>query len=247
MTPIAESEVQIWYRGTAVLDYEAIKSAGQHLSVSERVRRDQLYFREDRRDYVIAHDLLRRALSRHAEISACDWQFVTNKCGKPSIVGAHRSSLTFSLSHTREYVACAIASNAPIGVDIERTDRALRVHEIADLCFSEEEAASLRQYSGEMSKIQFAELWTLKEAFLKALGVGLLGSLASVSFRLKEPTHIEFAGPSIVDPHEWHFALFEPDDNVRLGVAIQGIARPQLFVRRDQGDGSALAPIRVSK
>ena len=180
-----QSDVYVWFRGTAALDGEAVRSADQHLSAEERARRDRLHFDADRRDFTIAHDLLRRALSKYADVPPIDWRFATDNYGKPSIetVDPQVRALSFSLSHTRGCVACAIASSVPLGVDVQRTDQSQCIQEVADRHFSEKEAALLRQCSDELRNIRFAELWTLKEAFLKAVGVGLSGSLASISFR----------------------------------------------------------------
>ena len=207
-----ESNVYIWYRSTASLDHEAVKSADQHLSTEERARRDRLRFGADRRDFTIAHDLLRRALSRYVDMPPTGWRFSTNDHGKPFLesIDPQVRELSFSLSHTRGCVACAIASKAPLGVDVERIDQSQCVQEIADRYFSEKEAGWLRQCSDELRNIRFTELWTLKEAFLKAVGVGLSGSLSTVSFRFYEPARIQFSEPSSIDPHEWHFALFTP-------------------------------------
>jgi len=234
LAALAESDVHIWYRSTTLLDSDAVKSANKQLSIEERARRDRLHFGTDRRDFTIAHDLLRRALSRYASTPPAHLRFATNEYGKPSIesMDPQVRALSFSLSHTRGCVACAITSNAPLGVDVERTDRLLSVHEIADRYFSEEEAAWLRQCSDEMRHIRFAELWTLKEAFLKAVGVGLSGLRTCVSFRFKEPGRIEATGRLITDPREWHFALFEPVYNVRLSVAIRSVTPPRFFMRR---------------
>ncbi len=248
MAVLNESNVYIWYRSTTLLDGEAVKSADQHLSIEERAHGDRLRFGADRRDFTIAHDLLRRALSRYVDMPPTDWRFSTNDYGKPSIesIDPQVRALSFSLSHTRGCVACAITSKAPLGVDVERIDQSQCVQEIADRYFSKKEVGWLRQCSDELRNIRFAELWTLKEAFLKAVGVGLSGSLTNVLFRFYEPARIEFSGPSTIDPHEWHFALFEPVYNVQLGIAIRSVARPRFFMRQDEGDGRALAPIRMS-
>ncbi len=176
-----------------------------------------------------------------------DWQFATNDYGKPSIASSdpRARALSFSLSHTRGWIACAVTVNAPVGVDVERTDRSLRVDDLAARCFSDEEAVWLRQCSAELRSVRFTELWTLKEAFLKALGVGLSGSLASVSLGFDGHAHIDVTGPSIVEPREWHFALFEPGGDARLAVAVRCAARPHFFVR-DDDDGRTLTPIRES-
>jgi 4'-phosphopantetheinyl transferase len=237
MTSHNQFDVYIWYRCTAALDSNAVRSADEYLSVEERAQRDRLRFGADRRDFTIAHDLLRRALSRYADVSPADWRFATNNYGKPSIesIDSQVRALSFSLSHTRGCVACAITSNAPLGVDVQRIDKSQCVQEIADGYFSEKEALWLRQCSDDLRNIRFAELWTLKEAFLKALGVGLSGSLTSVSFRFDELARIEVSGPSTFDLYGWHFALFEPVYDVRLGIAIRNVARPRFVMRQDEG------------
>jgi phosphopantetheinyl transferase len=239
-----QSDVCIWFRSTASIGCDTIKSAAQNLSVEERARRNRLRLAVDRRDFTIAHDLLRRALSRYANVPPNDWRFAT----KPSIesIDPQLRTLSFSLSHTRGCVACAITSSAPIGLDVERIDQSQCAQEIADRYFSKREAAWLLQSPDELRNIRFVELWTLKEAFLKALGIGLSASLSSVSFEFVEPARIEVSGPSTFEPHDWHFALFEPAYGVRLGIVVRGVERPRFFVRQDGGDEPTLAALRVS-
>jgi phosphopantetheinyl transferase len=149
-----ESDVCIWNRSAALLAGDAAKSADQNHSLEEWVRRDRLCFEVDRRDFTIARDLLRRALSRYAEVPPTDWQFVTNEYGKPSIesIAPQLRGLSSNLSYTRGCVECAITTIAPVGVDVERSDQSRRVQEIANWYFSEKEAARLRQCSDESSK-----------------------------------------------------------------------------------------------
>jgi len=243
-----QSDVHIWYRCTTSLDDEAVNSAHQHLSIEERARSRRLRLGADRRDFTIAHDLLRRSLSKYADIPPANWQFATNEFGKPSIGNIERQvqELSFSLSHTRGCVACAITINAPLGVDVEFIGQSQRTQEIADRYFSEREAAWLSKCSDELRNIRFAELWTLKEAFLKARGLGLSGSLTDVSFGFDEHARVEIFGSPTMDPLEWHAALFEPVCNVRLGLVIRSEAQPRLFLRQDKGDGRVLDPIRAS-
>jgi len=242
------SNVYIWYRNTTLLDHDEVASADQHLSSEERARCDRFRFVADRRDFTVGHDLLRRTLSRHIDKPPADWRFSTDHYGKPSIESDDPfvRRLSFSLSGTRGSVACAITSNAPVGIDVERTDRSPHVQEIADRYFSENEAAWLRQCSDDQRVIRFVELWTLKEAFLKAIGVGLSGLPSCVSFQLDEHARIGFSGPSIINPQEWCFALFEPASNVRLGIAIRSVVQNRFLMCRNEDDGCVLDPIRVS-
>ena len=231
MDTLNEFDVHIRCLRTSSLDDEAVKTSDRYLSIEEQVRRDRLRLEADRHDFSFAHDLLRRTLSNFADLSPGDWPRLR--------------ALSFNLSYTRGCVACAVALNGPLGVDVERIYQSQRLQEIADQYFSEQEAVWLRQCSNELRNVRIIELWTLKEAYLKAIGVGLSGSLADISFRFDEPAQIEFMAPPANDPHEWHFALFEPFHDIRLGIAIRGVA-PRLCMSQYDGDERTLPPIRQS-
>jgi 4'-phosphopantetheinyl transferase len=247
MATLDETEVHIWYRDTVLLGGNAEKLAGQYLSIEEKTRRDRFRFESDRRDFTIGHDLLRRVLSRYADRPPADWRFVTNEYGKPMLDNEQASiPLSFSLSHTRGCVACAVTRGGSIGIDIEKIGKSQYFQEVADRYFSDDEAAWLRVSPDDLRGIRFIEVWTLKEAFLKALGAGLSGSLAGISFRFDGATCIEFSVPCDIDPNKWHFALFEPLGGVRAGIAVRSAEQPRFLMRHDGGDGRPLAPMRVS-
>ena len=233
-------EIDIWYLNTEFLDPKALRNAESTLSCEELARRDRLQCSEDRRDFTMAHDLLRRSLSRYGTTPPGEWQFHFNTYGKPFIDNSNSArgggdrkecDLSVSLSHTRGFVACAIASTIQIGLDVERVSRSLQVNEIAEGYFSQSEATALRGCPDDMRAMMFVNLWTLKEAFLKAVGVGLSGSLASASFELTADTPIRFTAPEGFEPHEWHFALFEPEPNTRMAVAARCVDLPRFLVR----------------
>lgn len=198
--PVRNPEaVHVWCQETDALDRHAVERAEAGLSVEERTRCDRFRFARDRRDYVVAHDLLRRSLGA----------FERRGPG-PS----------FSLSHTRGFVACAIASGMPVGVDAERVDRSIAVDDLAEHCFGPPEVAALRRCPEPARAVLFVELWTLKEAFLKALGPGLTLDLDGASFELGDNGSIEFTPPHGIDERMWHFGVFAPSDSTRVAVAV---------------------------
>jgi len=246
-TAKAKSDVHIWYCVTPIFEDDAANYFGQYLSPEEALRRDRLRFRADRNAFAIAHDLLRRSLSRYADVLPAEWQFATNEYGKPSIesLDPKARSLSFNLSSTRGCAACAITSCAPIGVDVERVERSRCIQEVADRYFSDSETAWLRNCTEQQRQIRFTQLWVLKEAFLKAIGIGLSGTLNQISFQIDEHSYVSFAAPSAsIDPDEWHFALFEPVENVRLAVAVRSVQRPHFIIRRDPVTAARAATVR---
>jgi 4'-phosphopantetheinyl transferase len=171
------------------------------------------------------------------------------KYGKPSIESEdrHLAAILFSLTHTKGCVACGVTLGEALGIDIERADRSLALMEIANQYFSEKEAAWLRHCSEATRRVRFAELWTLKEAFLKATGVGLSGSLATVSFRFEEPGRILFDPPCTSERSVWSFALFDLGSMLRLGVAVRNNKQPRFIVREHIFGAPRLDPTGISE
>lgn len=115
--------------------------------------------------------------------------------GKPYLA---RKEFVFNISHSDKYVVCSMQSEGLLGVDIEKikeTDISyfksiLHHKEIQHLDLSEELLS------------EFYKLWTKKEAYTKALGVGL-------SYPLKElntlKNKINYKGKIItISQVSWH-------------------------------------------
>ena len=94
----------------------------------------------------------------------------TSAAGKPYL--PLWPELHLSISHSGEWVACAIAS-VPIGLDIERIDARRSTGQLIEQVCSKEEQRSFQSLSCDRRDRLFAELWTLKEAWLKRQGVSL--------------------------------------------------------------------------
>jgi len=97
----------------------------------------------------------------------------TGSAGKPYLEG---TPLHFNISHSSNLLAIAL-SNVSVGIDVERLDTSSEVLEIARTVFAADELAWLEPLSVMCRLRKFTELWSLKEAHLKRLGVGLAGGL----------------------------------------------------------------------
>src|SRR3954469_18866541 len=103
------ASVHVYYAPASSWSDAAVVDARALLDAEEEERAARFHFDVDRRMYVGAHALLRRALSRHAPFEPASWRFVTRSHGRPEIA-APASRLRFSLSHTRRLVACAVTT-----------------------------------------------------------------------------------------------------------------------------------------
>lgn len=100
---------------------------------------------------------------------------------KPYLAG---TPLHFNLSDVQEWVAVAFHWNRPVGIDIERIQPVERMEQLIQELFSLEE----QQYVQEKEPLlRFWEIWTRKEACLKALGIGLQDNMREWSCAGRRP------------------------------------------------------------
>jgi 4'-phosphopantetheinyl transferase len=243
---LSPDDLRVWYQFTEALSSAEIAALEPILSAAERERAARFVFARDRRDYVAAHALLRRSLSRYGRVSPEAWQFMAAADGKPMIAaGQQTGSLTFSLSHTRGLVACAVAVSAEIGLDVEAVndsqDRGLVAQH-----FARSERRLLATVPPAQRAARFTELWTLKESYLKAVGLGLRHPLDAFAFSF-EADRIGFEGPNGAEG-TWYFALAEPTPAFRLAVAARwGIPFERCRPIVQDIDARATAPLPLTR
>ena len=227
-------DVHVSFCLTSRLEREAIAIAHELLSDDERARCARFVFAHDRRDFAVAHALLRQSLSSWHSIRAHAWTFDTDSNGKPRLSRelAEATQLRFNLAHTHGLVACAISRVADVGVDVEVIGRQVDPLEIAERFFSAGEAGDLACCAPPEQLARFIEIWTLKEAYVKAVGSGLSMRLDEFGFRFDDTSALRFECQSRFDG-AWSFALYTPSDRHRLAVAAwraESVAPPRIAV-----------------
>jgi 4'-phosphopantetheinyl transferase len=226
---LSEGEVHLWFALPGEFnDPVLVASARDVLDSGEIARMERFRFPEDRRLFLVSHLLVRMALSHYAERSPVQWRFVRNDHGKPQIdpaMGA--SSLTFSLAHTAGVAVVGVTKERDIGVDVERRDRRVNARGLIRRFFSPAEAAELGKLPSARLRDRFFLYWTLKEAYIKALGRGLSLPLHSFGFQLagRRPYRIGFTGFPGAEEGKvagtWRFALISPRPPY---IAAMGVA-----------------------
>jgi len=174
------SQVHLW-RSSLDLPITIIKQLANILSEDEIAKADRFRFPQHRRRYIAARGILRQLLGKYLQISPNNIKFKYGDRGKPSLTKSiSSSSLEFNISHSQDYALYGFAYNHPIGVDIENLRTMQDAAQIAQRFFSPQEFELVNCLSGEQQQRVFFKLWTAKEAYLKAIGTGLAGSLASI-------------------------------------------------------------------
>mgnify|MGYP002632028650 CR=1 FL=1 len=189
------------------------------LSAEEIDRSTRFAFENSRREYIAAHALCRVMLSTFSDTLPTDWRFATGPHGRPEITGPEAADkLRFNISHTRGMVCVAVTLGLDIGVDVEWTGRDNQLDDIARAKFSKPEVALLADLPGPEKRDVFFSLWTLKEAYIKAIGKGLAEPLDGFAFSL-DPPGVEFLNAQDT-PQHWRFESRQPAADYRSALAV---------------------------
>ena len=170
---LAQHDIHIWY---ASLNQPApcVHELALTLSSDEKARAKRFYFEKDRNHYIVGRGILRSILGRYLNTEPNLLKFCYGEHGKPYLVELCAvTSLSFNLSHSQEIVLYAIAQGKSIGIDLEHIRAIPDVDQIVARFFSEKEQRAFYAFHPEERQKAFFKVWTCKEAYLKAIGVGL--------------------------------------------------------------------------
>jgi len=141
---------------------------------------------ESRGVFILARGLLRLGLAQRLGCNPREIQFVLRPSGKPDVqrLDPARPDWRFSVSHSGPHAVIAFCLGADVGLDIERTDRAVEPLAIAKRYFTPGEFAALRSWPDPQRSRAFFAGWTRKEAIVKARGATMAESLTTLSVGL---------------------------------------------------------------
>lgn len=185
---------------------------------------------------LITRAFARTVLSQYADVPAQKWLFDIGAHGKPEINNPP-IPLSFNLSHNDDLIIMSVCLDKNIGCDTESLSRKISVKAIAQRYFSAIEFNALMALSPALQTPRFFEYWTLKEAFVKATGMGISQGLESFNFTIGEAKTDQFNdniqlnfSPSCTeqDNQQWYSCLIYPDQKhcIALCVKTNKIAKP---------------------
>lgn len=169
-------EIHLWM---GRLDDGVPEEAESALSPDEISRRDRLRMPHLRRRFGACRGLLRRLAGHYLGRPAASIVFTYGAQGKPAIEG-----LEFNLSHSGERLAAAFSRNQPLGLDIEEITPRIHARDIATRYFTVRERSLLDTPDDTVFLRRFFQLWTAKEAVMKATGLGFALALDRITIGL---------------------------------------------------------------
>ena len=209
---LAPDEVHLYL---CCLDWEetSLAWAGGLLSAAEKARGEQLMSPAKRKYFYAARASLRWLLAKYLDLSPDMVSIQYEQGGKPSVPGVY-----FNVSHSRDRALIAISGTCALGVDLEFIDPTVSYWQVAALAFTSHERQALSGLPVEQQRTAFYEVWTGKEALLKAHGGKLDISLKEESRGGEAPELPTYRVLQLSLEKEWAaaLALTNPPPEVKL-------------------------------
>lgn len=240
-TPI--QGVDLWLLDlTKIAETDGEKFAAQ-LVQSDIERAQQ--FKKNQHHFLATRALLRSVFAHYTGIPARKLMFDRTTDGKPFLINPFLTDclstnnpqpLYFNLTHSGNFAALAVTQRGEVGLDIESPRKRSYVN-IVERYFHADEVQLLRDCAEAEREKLFYQLWTLKEAFFKALGTGISTGLDKASFSFHDASINASFSPDL-NQHTAHWQFYQefisPKVVVALAVASQTPIQTQWF------DGNAM-------
>lgn len=217
------AEVHLWR--VLVSDSAANDAAAASaLSEDERIRASRFRFEADRDRFVASHAALRRILAAYLGAAPASLAFGAGMHGKPFLdAPAHGRSLRFSLSHSGDLALVAVSRGREVGVDVERVRPRGDLGGFVARYLSPREREAFARIPSADRRRAFFEFWTLKEAYLKACGDGLVRALDAFDVTVGEaPSRLVAVRDRPGDAARWALQRVEAGENFAAALAVEG-------------------------
>jgi 4'-phosphopantetheinyl transferase len=213
-------DVRLWAVSLASLSEPAQSQLVSVCSPEELERAGRFLFERDRRSYLAAHGLLRHTLSAYdLTYAPSEWSFEAGPHGRPEIAKHLRSALRFNLTHCATRVAVVVCRDVACGIDVEPASRDADSTLLIQGCLSAREQLWVSNAAPGLRAERFLQLWTLKEAISKAVGLGLRLPFAELDLELSGTPKLRGAPPVAERP--WWLAQRLSVDGHIEALALQ--------------------------
>jgi 4'-phosphopantetheinyl transferase len=220
---LAEPEVHVWVSSLR-LSSDALAGLLGMLSPCERERAGKFRFEIHRHRFIAGRGLLRTLLGHYLQLNPSKLNFIYSPQGKPALEPRRSwAGLHFNLSHAEDLALFAVTQVGPVGIDVESIRP---VPEMADLVarfFSRREKELFQKIPPNGQPAVFFNLWTRKEALLKATGEGITEHLnqVEVSFLPNEPAQVLTISGNSEVAARWTLDALAPVPGFVGAVAVQ--------------------------
>jgi 4'-phosphopantetheinyl transferase len=222
---IGPDELHVWTLCFA--DAAAVSGRlASELDDSERARASGFATPELRQRWTVARGALRTILASYLGVPARTVPLVVRPCtacggphGKPALADP-AGRLRFNLAHTRDRLVVAVALAREVGVDAEPVTSERSLASTAHSWLAPAEAWAIENLPVARRDSILLRLWTLKEAYVKAVGTGLNTDLRTVVVALGEDGARLETAPEEPAPGRWLLLALEGLDDTVASLAV---------------------------
>ena len=198
--PVAPAEIHVW-RINLLCPLAEIARLQNVLSAAEKKQSARYHFAHDQRRFIVRRAVLRQLLAAQLGLHPEEIKIDSANFQKPKIAATQNSDgLRFSSSHSADWALIALAQNRDVGVDVEQHRPLPDAGDLVRNSFSDFEIAEFERLPEPARTEGFFNCWTRKEAFVKAIGLGLAYSLKKFSVTLapgRPAALVDVAGDSV--------------------------------------------------
>jgi len=198
------------------------------LRPAEHERYERFRHDADRHMFLVGRLMARAAVADALGVAPRDWAWREGPRGRPEVDRAD-CPVSFNLAHSAGLVVCALSPLGPVGVDVEHRGRTPIDRALIERCCADDEAADVEAH-GDDWRDRFLKYWTLKESYLKAVGLGVSVHLPDVRFHLDGDARPAFRGSLAGADTGWTFDLrpAAPSHYVAVATSTPDGARPRV-------------------
>lgn len=215
-------DVRVWHADVTTLagDPQIAARTIASLPDADRARAAKYRLDRDRAMFVGGRVMARTLIGDALGVDRDGWELREGDRGRPEIASPV-TPLRFNLAHSAGLVVCAIAHGRDVGVDVEDLHRVTLDPRLVRRYCAPAEAEDI-EAQGDRWRDRFLTYWTLKEAYLKARGLGIAVPLAEVCFTLEPQIRIAFLGSLAGTNADWTFHLQRLTPRHIVAVAAEG-------------------------
>lgn len=174
--------------------YQDLLLATTCIQPEEKLRLGKFVFNKDFKSSLIGRLMMRKFVSEACCIDYGELKFSRNEKGRPMVDNFDKFNISFNVSHQGDYTVLAgELHNMHLGIDIVKLEYTggKPLHEFFRIMtqnFSTHEWKQIYSSTDEKEQLStFYRLWSLKESYVKAIGVGITVRLDEISFKLSSP------------------------------------------------------------
>jgi len=222
LPPLSTSAVHVWTLALSDLK-RTLPKAPELLSSDEIERWQRFRFDEHKQRFAITRQALRVLLSSYTGTAPADTTLMFSPEGKPRLAKP-ASDIQFNVTHSADFAMVAIGREHALGIDLEYERQDVEINELANRFFSNYEQGTLRATPVALKRRVFFQIWTAKEALIKATGLGL--SLPLNSFDVGgDPVHgyrLIATRPPFQAAEPWHLQNIPAPEEYSAALATNG-------------------------